>query len=114
MSRPTFPFFGLPLIQERRVFCLLVEKQTQNEDVHDMQVEAPIGVNLVFLHEEVCSITEVKVSQDDSNSGQDGSRGCEAQLASIFVCFVQCRSRLLIAVNEVKNQKLEHCRLFLS
>ena len=66
---PSFPFICLISVQKPPRFDLVVEEQTHDEDVQDRDEEVHVRVMFVLLHKVVCSVTNINVDQNQTESG---------------------------------------------
>lgn len=94
---PTLPLIGLLSVQELRLFCTFVVEDSQHEDIDDRDEERRVGIKLVLLHVQVCSVAEIEVTHDQAQfadgeegdfqgGGGRGGGGWLLLLPALYVC----------------------------
>lgn len=74
---PASPLISLVSVHDDSVAGLLTEEDSNDADIKDRQPEVNWGEVLVLLHEEVSSVTEIEVANDDGELGNTEDEVCD-------------------------------------
>ena len=74
---PASPLISLVSVHDDSVAGLLTEEDSNDADIKDRQPEVNWGEVLVLLHEEVSSVTEIEVANDDGELGHTEDEVCD-------------------------------------